>query len=80
MTADDQADTLNKTQPAAAQPAPSEQAPSAPAGEPAGAAAPAAGPTPEEQLAAAKKDLADAHDRYLRLAADIAARLKAALG
>jgi molecular chaperone GrpE len=72
MTADDQADTLNKTQPAAAEPAPAQQAAqSSPAAEAPEAPAPAAGPTTEELLAAAKKDLADAHDRYLRLAADM---------
>lgn len=72
MTADDQADTLNKTQSTAAQPASSEQAAQAsPAAETPETTAPATGPTAEELLTAAKKDLADAHDRYLRLAADM---------
>lgn len=72
MTADDQADTLNKTQPTAAEPAPKGQTPPAPpTADAAEAAPPATGPTLDEQLAAAKKDVADAHDRYLRLAADM---------
>jgi molecular chaperone GrpE len=68
MTASDQADSINQTTPPAPaeNPVPENTGP-APTPEP--AAKP--GPTAEEQLATAKKDVADAHDRYLRLAADM---------
>lgn len=65
-----QADPVNPTpdnsEPAAAQPAPA-------AGEAAGAAsaAPAQGPSPEELVAAAKKEAAENYERYLRSVADL---------
>ncbi|MBC8040778.1 MAG: nucleotide exchange factor GrpE [Opitutaceae bacterium] len=68
MTAPDQAEPLNTNQPAAADAASVEK-------EAASAAAPEtgakAGTGPEEQVAQAKKEQAEAHDRYLRLAADM---------
>jgi molecular chaperone GrpE len=67
MTASDSADSLNQTVPAPAEAAAPENPSPAPAAEP----APKAGPSLEEQLATAKKESADAHDRYLRLAADM---------
>lgn len=68
MTAPDHADTHKQPQPApAAAPEPS---PATGAAENAAAQA-STGPSPEEQIAAAKKEHADAHDRYLRLAADM---------
>lgn len=67
MTASDQADSLNQTQPASAEnPAP-ETAGAAQAAEPTAKT----GPSLEEQVATAKKETAEAHDRYLRLAADM---------
>ena len=67
MTASDQADSLNQTQPAPAEnPAP-ENAGAAQAAEPTANT----GPSLEEQVATAKKEAAEAHDRYLRLAADM---------
>jgi molecular chaperone GrpE len=67
MTASDQTDSLNQTQPA-----PTEN----PAPESAGAAQAAestakTGPSLEEQVATAKKEAAESYDRYLRLAADM---------
>jgi molecular chaperone GrpE len=67
MTASDSADSLNQTTPAPAETAAPENAGPAPAPEPAAKT----GPSLDEQLAAAKKETADAHDRYLRLAADM---------
>ncbi len=68
MTASDQAEPLNTTQPAAAETASAgKEAASAPAPE----TAAKAGPAPEELVAQAKKEQAEAHDRYLRLAADM---------
>lgn len=68
MTASDQADPLNSSQPAAATEAAPQENQSA---QTAAEAAAKAGPSVEEQLASAKKDHAEAHDRYLRLAADM---------
>jgi molecular chaperone GrpE len=67
MTASDQTDSLNQTQPAPAD---------NPAPENTGAAQAAestakTGPSLEEQVATAKKEAAESHDRYLRLAADM---------
>lgn len=66
MTASDQADSLNKTpstppvSPQTEQPAPPEAAP-----------AQDVEVVDEQLISAAKKEAADAHDRYLRLAADM---------
>jgi molecular chaperone GrpE len=67
MTASDQADSLNQTQPASAETSAPENAGAAQAAEPTAKT----GPSLEEQVATAKKETADAHDRYLRLAADM---------
>jgi molecular chaperone GrpE len=68
MTASDQAEPLNNPQSTAApEAAPQEKESGAPAAE----AAAKAGPSTEELLALAKKEQAEAHDRYLRLAADM---------
>jgi molecular chaperone GrpE len=67
MTASDQADSLNQTQPASADNLAPENSGATPAAEPTAKTS----PSPEEQIAAAKKEVADAHDRYLRLAADM---------
>jgi molecular chaperone GrpE len=62
-----QADSANPS------PVPSESAASGVANEGSGAAsaAPASGPSPTEQLAAARKEAADNYDRYLRAVADL---------
>jgi molecular chaperone GrpE len=67
MTASDQADSLNQTQPASAETPAPENAGAAQAAEPTAKT----GPSLEEQVATAKKETAEAHDRYLRLAADM---------
>jgi molecular chaperone GrpE len=68
MTASDKADPQNQTQPAAAgMPATDKDATQAAAPETGANASPGA----EELVAQAKKEQADAHDRYLRLAADM---------
>lgn len=68
MTASDKADSQNQTPLTAADVVSAEkEATSAPSPE----AAAKAGPSPEELVAQAKKEQAEAHDRYLRLAADM---------
>lgn len=62
------------------EPKPSNPADATPASaQPAPASAPTAGPTPEEQLAAAKKDAAHAQERFLRAVADLENYRKRAL-
>lgn len=63
-----QADSANPT-PATPEPAAEAAATGAAAG--AASAAPASGPSPEEQIAAAKKEAADNYERYLRSVADL---------
>ncbi len=71
-----QADPANpppaNPEPAAAPPS-APEAPGAAAGDAsaASAAAPASGPSPEEQIAAAKKEAAENYERYLRSVADL---------
>ena len=64
MTDSAQADSQSNCPPAAASAAPAPTAPPLPAEKP-------ASPSPEEQLAAAKKEAADNYARYLRAVADL---------
>lgn len=65
-----QADPANPS-PATPEPAAAPQPAPEAAGAAAGAAAPAQGPSPEEQIAAAKKEAAENYERYLRSVADL---------
>ncbi len=65
-----QAETANPS-PATPEPAAAQPAPEAGASAGAASAAPAQGPSPEEQIAAAKKEAADNYERYLRSVADL---------
>jgi molecular chaperone GrpE len=67
MTASDKADPQNQTQPTAADAASAENEATTAAPE----TGVKTGPGPDELLAQAKKEQAEAHDRYLRLAADM---------
>ncbi len=65
-----QAETANPS-PATSEPAAAQPAPEAGASAGAASAAPAQGPSPEELVAAAKKEAADNYERYLRSVADL---------
>lgn len=65
-----QAETANPS-PATSEPAAVQPAPEAGASAGAASAAPAQGPSPEELVAAAKKEAADNYERYLRSVADL---------